>query len=71
MENVVLPIASVTVNGAAATHLSYGAWQLPVNASVGLTLTLTDAAGRVTNVKIADVNPSDNTSTGTQEPLCQ
>jgi expansin len=71
IENVVLPIASVTVNGAAATHLSYGAWQLPVNATVGLTLTLTDASGRVTNVKIADVNPSDNTSTGTQEPLCQ
>ena len=71
IENVVLPIASVTVNGAAATHLSYGAWQLPVNASVGLTLTLTDASGRVSNVKIADVNPSDNTNTGTQEPLCQ
>jgi hypothetical protein len=71
IENVVLPIASLTVNGAAATHLSYGAWQLPVNASVGLTLTLTDASGRVTNVKIADVNPSDNTNTGTQEPLCQ
>jgi hypothetical protein len=71
IENVVLPIVSLTVNGAAATHLSYGAWQLPVNASVGLTLTLTDASGRVTNVKIADVNPSDNTNTGTQEPLCQ
>ncbi|HLK93375.1 MAG TPA: cellulose binding domain-containing protein [Polyangia bacterium] len=71
IENVVLPIASVSVNGAAATHLSYGAWQLPVNASVGLPLTLTDAAGRVTTVKIADTNPADNTSTGTQEPLCQ
>jgi hypothetical protein len=65
------PLARPLVNGAAATHLSYGAWQLPVNASVGLTLTLTDASGRVTNVKIADVNPSDNASTGTQEPLCQ
>jgi hypothetical protein len=71
IENVVLPIASVAVNGAGATHLSYGAWQLPVNASVGLPLTLTDASGRVTTVKIADINPSDNTSTGTQEPLCQ
>jgi hypothetical protein len=71
IENVVLPIASVAVNGAGATHLSYGAWQLPVNASVGLPLTLTDASGRVTTVKIADINPSDNTSTCTQEPLCQ
>jgi len=71
IENVVLPIASVAVNGAGATHLSYGAWQLPVNASVGLPLTLTDASGRVTTVKIADINPSDNTSTGTKEPLCQ
>ena len=69
IENVVLPIASVTVNGAAATHFSYGAWQLPVNATVGLTLTLTDASGRATNVKIADVNPSDNTSTGTRQPV--
>ena len=42
-----------------------------MNASVGLPLTLTDASGRVTTVKIADINPSDNTSTGTQEPLCQ
>ena len=71
IENVVLPIASVTVNGQAATHLFYGAWQLPVNATVGLPLTLTDASGRVTTVKIADVNPADNASTGTQEPLCQ
>ncbi len=71
IENVVLPIQSVTVNGQAAQHLSYGAWALPVNASPGLTLTLTDSAGRVTNVKIADTNPNDNTSTGTQEPLCQ
>jgi len=67
----VLPIQTVTVNGGAATHLSYGAWQLPVNASVGLPLTLTDSSGRVTTVKITDTNPSDNTSTGSQEPLCQ
>ena len=71
IENVVLPVQSVSVNGQAAQHLSYGAWALPVNATVGLTLTLTDSSGRVTNVKIADTNPSDNTSTGTQEPLCQ
>jgi hypothetical protein len=71
IENVVLPIQTVTVNGGAATHLSYGAWQLPVNASVGLPLTLTDSSGRVTTVKITDTNPSDNTSTGSQEPLCQ
>jgi len=71
IENVVLPIQSVSVNGQAAQHLSYGAWALPVNATVGLTLTLTDSSGRVTNVKIADTNPSDNTSSGTQEPLCQ
>lgn len=71
IENVVLPIQAVSVNGQAAQHLSYGAWALPVNASVGLPLTLTDSSGRVTTVKIADTNPSDNTSTGTQEPLCQ
>lgn len=71
VENVVLPIQAVSVNGQAALHLSYGAWALPVNATVGLTLALTDSSGRVTNVKIADTNPGDNTSTGTQEPLCQ
>ncbi|HVY40761.1 MAG TPA: cellulose binding domain-containing protein [Polyangia bacterium] len=71
IENVVLPIQAVTVNGQAARHLSYGAWQLPVNAAVGLTLTLTDSSGRMTNVRIADTNPGDSTSTGTQEPLCR
>ena len=71
IENVVLPIQAVSVNGQPAQHLSYGAWQLPVNATVGLTLTLTDSSGRMTNVRIADTNPGDSTSTGTQEPLCQ
>jgi hypothetical protein len=71
IENVVLPIAKVTVNGSAATHLSYGAWQLPSNAAVGQTLALTDAAGRTTNVQIASTSFSGNVSTGTQEPLCQ
>ncbi len=71
IENVVLPIQAVSVNGQPAQHLSYGAWQLPVNATVGLTLTLTDSSGRMTNVRIADTNPGDSTSSGTQEPLCQ
>jgi hypothetical protein len=71
IENVVLPIAKVTVNGGAATHLAYGAWQLPGNAAVGQTLTLTDAAGRVTSVQIASTSTSSNVSTGTQEPVCQ
>ncbi len=71
IENVVLPIAKVTESGTSATHLSYGAWQLPSNAAVGQTLTLTDASGRVTNVQIASTSFSSNVSTGTQEPLCQ
>jgi len=71
IENVVVPIATVTANGSSATHLSYGAWQLPSNASVGETLTLTDASGRITNVQIASTSFSSNVSTGTQEPLCR
>ena len=71
LENVVLPIAKVTANGGSATHLSYGAWQLPGNATVGETLTLTDASGRITNVQIASTSFSSNVSTGTQEPLCR
>jgi expansin len=71
IENVVLPIASVTANGSSATHLSYGAWQLSGNATVGETLTLTDVSGRITNVQIASTSFSSNVGTGAQEPLCR
>jgi hypothetical protein len=48
IENTVFPVASVSVNGQMATHLSYGAWQLPggTNAA-GAKVTLTDSEGHM------------------------
>jgi hypothetical protein len=68
IENEVLPIQSVTVNGAQATRLSYGAWQLPGNAA-GQTLTLTDSGGQVITVQVTG-SEGQNQSTGQQFPQC-
>ena len=68
IENEVLPIQSVTVNGAQATRLSYGAWQLPGNAA-GQTLTLTDSGGSTITVQVIG-SEGQNQSTGQQFPQC-
>jgi expansin (peptidoglycan-binding protein) len=65
IENTTLPIVAVTYDGQAATHLSYGVWQLPggTNAS-GATVTLTDVEGHTVTITI----PGGNGSTGQQFP---
>jgi expansin len=68
IENERLPIQSVTQNGAAATRLFYGAWQLPSNAA-GTTLVLTDTSGRT--VSIAVNSSTTDQDSGTQFPACQ
>jgi hypothetical protein len=70
VENEVLPIKSITMNGGAATQLSYGAWQLPGNAA-GATLTLTDIDGRSITVTVPSAaTASQGTSSGKQFPAC-
>jgi expansin (peptidoglycan-binding protein) len=68
IENEVLPIQTVEVNGAQATRLSYGAWQLPGGAA-GQTLKLTDIAGHVITVQVTG-SEGQNQSTGQQFPQC-
>jgi expansin (peptidoglycan-binding protein) len=68
IENERLPLRSVTQNGAAATRLFYGAWQLPNNAA-GTTLVLTDTSGRT--VSIAVSGSTADQDTGKQFPTCQ
>jgi len=68
IENEVLPIQSVKMNGADATRLFYGAWQLPGGAA-GQTLTLTDISGRTITVQ-ATGTEGQNVMTGSQFPVC-
>ncbi|MGO9835313.1 MAG: hypothetical protein ACLP1X_13960 [Polyangiaceae bacterium] len=65
IENTTLPIVSLTYNGQAGTHLSYGAWQLPGGANAaGATVTLTDVEGHMVTVTI----PGGGGSTSQQFP---
>jgi hypothetical protein len=69
VENGILAITGVSMNGAAGQHLSYGAWQ--VNGAVaGQTLTLTDKAGRTLQVQVNGSADQSN-DTGKQFPACQ
>ena len=67
IENERLSIQSVTMNGAQATRLSYGAWQLPGNAA-GATLLLTDSSGRSISVTVS--GSTSDQDTGSQFPAC-
>jgi hypothetical protein len=70
VENEVLPIRSITMNGGSATQLSYGAWQLPGNAA-GATLTVTDVDGRSLTVTVpGGASGSEGASTGNEFPAC-
>jgi hypothetical protein len=70
VENEILPIQRITMNGSSATQLSYGAWQLPGNAA-GATLTLTDADGRSITVTVpSGASGSEGASSGEQFPTC-
>jgi hypothetical protein len=71
IENTILAIKSVTVNGAQATRSFYGTWQLPVTAAAGQTLTLTDAGGRSITITVTGAGANVNQDTGKQFPSCQ
>jgi hypothetical protein len=68
IENEVLPIAAVSLNGGQGTRLSYGAWELP-GAAAGQTLNLTDISGRTVSVQVAG-GDGQNVMTGKQFPAC-
>jgi hypothetical protein len=71
IENTILAVKSVTVNGQQATHSFYGTWQLPVTSAAGQTLTVTDAGGRSITVSVTGAGANVNQDTGRQFPTCQ
>ena len=68
VENVITPIASVTVNGTGATRQSYGAWHVGSAISTPATLNLTDMANRSLSVTLN--SGTSNQDTGRQFPGC-
>jgi len=71
IENTVLNIKSVTVNGNSANRLSYGAWSVSNNLSSGQSMTITDYAGRSINYTISGTSQDQDQNTGLQFPACQ
>jgi len=69
VENVITPIASVTVNGTGASRQSYGAWHVGSAISTPATLNLTDMAGRMISVTLN--SGTSNQDSGRQFPACQ
>ena len=69
VENVITPIASVSVNGTSASRQSYGAWHVGNAISTPATLNLTDMAGRSITVTLN--GGTNNQDTGVQFPACQ
>jgi expansin (peptidoglycan-binding protein) len=68
VENVITPIASVSVNGTSASRQSYGAWHVGSAISTPATLNLTDMAGRSISVTLN--GGTSNQDTGKQFPAC-
>jgi expansin (peptidoglycan-binding protein) len=69
VENVITPIASVSVNGQNASRQSYGAWHVGSAISTPATLNMTDMAGRMLTVTLN--GGTSNQDTGSQFPACQ
>jgi expansin (peptidoglycan-binding protein) len=68
VENVITPIASVSVNGTGASRQSYGAWHVGSAISTPATLDLKDMAGRSLTVTLN--GGTSNQDTGKQFPTC-
>jgi expansin (peptidoglycan-binding protein) len=68
VENIITPIASVTVNGTGASRQSYGAWHVASAITTPATLNLTDMAGRSITVTLN--SGTSNQDTGRQFPTC-
>jgi len=69
IENSVLAITGVTMNGSGGQHLSYGPWQMNGNVA-GQSLTLTDKAGRTLQIT-PNGGADQQYDTGKQFPKCQ
>jgi len=71
VENTILPIKDVLVNGKSSTKLSYGAWQLPRGAR-GATVTIKDYSDRTITYTIPTTLALDtDQNTGLQFPTCK
>ena len=68
VENVITPIASVTINGMTASRQSYGAWHVGPAITTPATLNLTDMAGRSITVTLN--SGTNNQDSGRQFPGC-
>ncbi len=68
VENVITPIASVTINGMTASRQSYGAWHVGPAITTPATLNLTDMANRSITVTLNA--GTSNQDTGVQFPTC-
>jgi expansin (peptidoglycan-binding protein) len=69
VENVITPIATVSVNGTNAVRQKYGAWHIDGSIAKPATLNLTDMAGRSLSVTLN--SGTSNQDTGRQFPACQ
>jgi hypothetical protein len=71
VENTILPIKDVTINGSSSTHLSYGAWQLSKKAA-GATVVIKDYSDRTITYTVPGSPGTDqDQNTGLQFPACQ
>ena len=68
VENVITPIASVTVNGMTARRQAYGAWHIDPAIATPATLDLTAMAGRSITVTLN--SGTNNQDSGRQFPGC-
>lgn len=71
IENEILPIKSVTMEGQSAVRQSYGAWHFNGNIAAGATLSLVDSANRTLTVTVSGTSANQNQDTGVQFPTCQ
>jgi expansin (peptidoglycan-binding protein) len=71
IENLIVALQSVSMDGQQANRQSYGAWHFSGNISAGATLMLTDIAGRMVSVKVESTTQGQNQDTGVQFPTCQ
>jgi hypothetical protein len=70
IENVVLPVKSVTLGGSAGTRQSYGAWSFSGNVA-GATLVVTDYNDRSITVNVpGSASADEDVDTGKQFPSC-
>jgi hypothetical protein len=70
IENVVLPVASVSISGTQLTRTSYGTWQFNRSISGNAVLVMTDVAGRSISPPLGSTQVDVNLDLGMQFPSC-